>query len=1260
MGKLDCFKRAKLTDQANEFERLVRLGMPETEAARVIGDRYFVTRHRELSTELNNLKKKANIQEDEPLLPKIDISTSRAAFNQAYDEYASNPNEENETKLGQAIQTYTQAAKPSKANSYTNPWAKQIRDLSSIEEVDDSFMDKARKLINQLEPEDNETKQELTKLLNESATGKKDALIAALNKSAGVPKKITSSEKVLLADQIRNFARGMREGRLDEQTDRKALLTSIRAMMAKVKMPEKVMKSILAKLNNVNLKNPSKVLEIIDYVGQSLENVKKATRIYNIQTIQRSVKKKFKKRFPKEQHEAISAFLKVDPSQISNLDNYESVLVNMYGHMQPITSNKYMEPPRLSDIESLAEEGQREMRERQEAREEEANMFMDFGKEVSDYVNGLSDVELTDADKIAQAKDIMSDMVMEELPNLPPVKEGELYGEIYDTIKQATKERLEQMTPEVLRDFKRALDQLKVNNSYTQFQEAAMSLQTIIDSEMVPKLERELGSRSVTWSTFSTGVNNLFWGNLKKAALWRAFTGIQPYLSAETVASDLHMDLMTKIQKLKDSIEYSGPLHKISAKTVGLLGLSDPYIELESQENRALAKTYSELIQRELSVADESEAFVNAKANIETSIETMAVDNPEGAAIKQAAYDRFKDAQTRQEAMRIMEQTSPQVYKWVHGLVDIFKDLRTVAKEATEVIWGERFDEIENYLPLGTKSSRSAPTLDDQNKRPDNLFNAPYKAGSLEARELRLGKGQYRTNEFITDLIRTSNEVYQNRYTSLPFIKMRKFLELDRANNYKWTGSADNHKAYFEFLKNKVVEPAQDISENERLMKNIANSISRVAYTAVLGGVLGYVKQYGGGITRAMFDFGTQGDLGLVFGNGAKSEGAKKVRSSHTIGGRLKRLAGITTNLETENKITDTESKRFKRAVESVEEGTVGISNIAVGMSFGRGDANLAERVWSASYLQSLKKDGIDVSNTDDAFWQNEYELRNEPTRKAAAAYAETYIGQNLLHSSGKEQARVFRSMGTFMRLVLPLMQYRVNLSDRIANNIGIMMRSAAGTENRLAATRSLTADMVEIVTFDIALRAWIIHPLTDLFAAMWIEYMTGLDVEDDDEREEKKQLFRDRFMYLNTVKDAIPVPMFPFIDNFAAGGIAAAGNQLSYELQKEEDESYSEWKERNQGETFPAFTEAPNDNIGIVGILMSKFDDWDVKGDELTYTAMNGDKRTILLSDAERGALSWNWLKTIATFVGFAELEKAIKAGEQEALRQAKDANKN
>lgn len=1258
MGKLDCFKKAKLTDQANEFERLVKLGMPETEAARIIGDRYFVTRHRELATELSNLKKKANIQEDEPLLPKIDISTSRAAFNQAYDEYTSNPNEETETKLGQAIQTYSQAAKPSKG-SYTNPWAKQIRDLSSIEEVDDSFMDKARKLIDQLEPEDNETKKELNKALSEATGGKKDALIAALNKSAGVPKKITTTEKRLLADRIRNFARGIREGRLDEQEDRKALLTTIRAMMAKVKMPEKVMKSILAKLNNANLKNPTTVLNIIDYVGQSLENVKSATRLYNIQTIQRGIRKKFRKRFPKEQHEAISAFLKVDPSQISNLDNYEKVLVNMYGHMQPITSDRYMEPPRLSDIETLAGQGQREMQERQDARAEEANMFMDFGKEVSDYVNGISDTELTDADKIAQAKDILSDMVMESIPNLPPVKEGDLYKEVYDTIKQATKARLEQMTPETLRDFKRALDQLKVNNSYTQFKEAAMSLQTIIDSELVPKLERKLGKGAITWSTYSTGVNNLFWGNLKNTALWRAFTGFQDYISGEAVASDAHMDLMTKVQKLKDSIEYSGPMHKISAKTVGVLGLSDPYIELESLENRTLAKTYSELIQRELSVVDESEAFANAKANIEQSIENMKIEDPEGAIIKQAAYDRFKDAQSRQEATRIMEQTAPQVYKWVHGLVDIFKDLRTVAKESTEVIWGERFDEIENYLPLGTKTSKAAPTLEDQKKRADNLFHAPYKAGSLEARELRLGKGQYRTNEFITDLIRTSNEVYQNRYTSLPFIKMRKFLELDRVNEYKWTGSADNHKAYFEFLQNKVVEPTQDVSAEERLEKNIANSISRVAYTAVLGGVLGYIKQYGGGITRAIFDFGTQGDIGLVFGNGAKSEGAKKVRSLHTVGGRLKRLAGITTNLETENKITTTGSKKLKRAVEAVEEGTVGISNVAVGMSFGKGDANLAERVWSASYLQSLKNDGIDVSNTNDAFWQNEYELRNEPTRRKAAAYAENYVGQNLLHSSGKEQARRFRSMGTFMRMVLPLMQYRVNLSDRMANNVGIMMRSAAGTENRLAATRALTADMVEIVTFDIFLRAWIIHPLTDLFASMWMEYMTDLDAEDDEEREEKKQLFRDRFMYLNTVKDAVPIPMFPFIDNFAAGGIASAWNRLSYELQKEEGESYSEWKERNQGETIPSFKENPNDNIGILGILMSKFDDWDVNGDELTYTAMNGDRRTILLSDAERGALSWNWLKTTATLVGFTELEKAIKAGEQEAIRQAKNREK-
>lgn len=1145
--------------------------------------------------------------------------------------------------------------------SRKNPWADAIRSIAKDKD-ETSLLSKARLLINEFP----ERARDLTaKLINATGKGRTvesfKALIDGLREAANIPKKVTTNTKTQFHERIRNFARGVRVGRIDEKSDRVNMIATLKDIIGKTKLPSKVMNSILGKLGKIEFRNTDKIIALADYVERVTNDADFAAKMEAVETFKDRIGDSYKRKLPPAQHQAVKTLLSVDPSKLENPDEYIATVSRLADNLKPVTNESWSSAVSLRLLEDVSTRTVKEIelqriRRTQEILIEEMDSMTDTSQDVDTTISQ----EEKDEETKEKLHDIIDQMKEEEIPS----KAG--FEAEHDSIVNAKRNELNRLSIEDLKNYVRKLDQIIVNGDYSGTGNILTKLELIRDENSIPPLQRPVGPMTSALSTFATGLNFVYNQAKDLAAKFRAHTGIQDELDGSTKANThYHKQVVLPIQDLKNTIEFGSTWKKLLSKVFDIRPGYKNKIELTSADNNELSKTYTEFIQR-LEHLTPEQAFQNAKINIETSIENLkAIGKIDESLRKDKAYSYFKGARDAKEARDTMAKLHPEVKKWVEGLQDIWKKANIEEKsyKTLEIVDEEHPAKVEGYLPLGTKTTDGISLEPSFRQRREALLTDQPAVGSLQTRQDVIGSNAYRTGEFLNDITTRAKEALLYSYTALPRQKLVNFQKKDAQSRYKWTGDQDKADKLFSFIKEKIDEPK---GHNYGPMASAANSafnvISRVVYSRTLGGPLQMIKQYVG-IIPAYSDFVLKGNGDLLYGNGANTPSAKKVRDLHTIGGRFDYYAGLTTAIETEGTIkSHTQGGRslIDRGVEyiarnlaNLDELATAISNVTVRSMFGKADSNLANRVWSGAYQSYLKRNGVDPQGTEE-FWANEYKLRNTPLRKEAGAYAESYVGENLQHSTGLETFSWGKKVPGIVRMMFPLVGYGANKTDSVLKNIQVASQSPFGSTQQSQALGNASRNILEAVSYAMVV-AFVTTPIKEYLTETWRHMATKLNDPDEDDEERRKAL-RVRRVMQDAIRNSISPPALVITADLTDEAIGDYLNHMLYEYSNE-GEDYTNWLEAHGGEPIPVFKNKEVSDIGIFGMfkkLTGNDQNWWVDGADLKWQDERGNLHTQELTDEQLSAFYNPMIKFVIGFAG-SEALGAVESAERQAVKEAK-----
>lgn len=1183
---------------------------------------------------------------------------AKAEYTKRLAEWENDPTDESYAKVQEAAQNYKSKVEPIAA-SKKNPYEARIRDLEKDNDPE-SFMSKARTML--AEFPDKWVSLTAKLMSTEAKPGKQNRndFFKALRDAANIPRKVVTNEMTLLKDQIKNFARGIRQGRLDEKKDRVNMIGTIKDIIGKQSLPEKTHKAILNKLEKIDFKNTDKVIAFAEFAEKASKDAAYAERIKAIEDAKERVRSKYKKGIPEKQHRSVEALLNIDPARLNDPAEYEAVINQMANNLHSPTNEAYQAPVSTKTMDEVSGKAKTELdlKKARSVQQELLDTLDDMDQQYQE-IDPSKPQEEKDAEHRAKLHELVDDIKT----RLPKPRAG--FEETHSALSDVPKEVLDQLSLDEMKEYVKKLDQISVNDDYSGTADIASKIDLIKNKEKIPVMDRKIGIISETGSTLATGLNWLYNQSKKLAAQFRTHTGLQDELDGNVKANVAHHNMVKEIQNLKNDIEYGSNWKKIYSKVLDVIPGYTSKIDLTSPENKRLSAIYAEFNSR-LEHLTWEQAFYNTRVNIETTIANLIKTGSEEAAITQKAYEMFASAKNIEDVRAIMAKKNPAVKRWVEGLQDIWKKsgIEEKSYRTLEVVDGERPPKVEGYLPLGTRVINGLSLDNDLVARRTSLLGSVEDASNLQKRNEVMGKSALRTGDFLNDIILASKEVLEYAETAEPRVKLSNFQKLNSKEGYKWTGGTEKDALhFFKFLKDKVAEPQKPSSTRMGVTVNsVLNTISRAAYTFFLAGPTQILNQYIPGLTRVNSDLIARGDMDLFINNGANTPAAKKVRSEHTIGGRFDYYSGLTTSIETEGalKVDKTHIDRslgyLTKNLANVDELVTYISNKAVRSMFGKADANLAERSWTAMYLSYLKSKGVDVSKSNkNSFWENEVANKRTELRRQAAAYAESYIGENLQHSTGMESFALQKRLPNIIRMTFPLMGYSINRADAISKSAITMITSKIGSQAQKDAAGNLSGHLIEAAAL-IGVKTLLAYNIKDYLAELWRNNMTSLESPEADDEEKRKAIRFRRLIWDNVKNNAIgPVGVAtnPLWDDNAVEHL----NQFIYDYNKEEDESFTDFVERTGGKPIPSFGGQEIGEMGLWGAFgkMTGGDkDWYVDGVDLVWKDQSGNTHRKELTDEEASAFYSPLLKFGAGIMG-PEFLNAIESSERQAVREAK-----
>lgn len=984
------------------------------------------------------------------------------------------------------------------------------------------------KYFNQIKDRGNLTRNDISKVLNIiSGVKNQETLDKAADKIFDIVDKaktdvIEVSEYKALKDQIKLEARAAREAKQDLNAKRRQLADFVRKMAASGKIPANRVAALVNRIGKVNLDSNESVERFVDYAGKLFADADYANKLNIANETKRQINKlsKNKEKFA-NLRDLGSKFVKIDPSMVDNIDEYNQVASLIKDSIKGSTT-------RGADTKFT-------------------NMIKE--SDAIDYINNtmkdqekkLFDMKVDEVRELfgVDASNLTYNQLMEMVESKEPLtKDNEkliraainkafgIYSAIIDESIRTGKDLFTGQDVEYTANQKRVVREFMNMNlnllKPKQALEAVDALMNFLQNKSIAKMESVVAKYKGDFNMEQLKKKGIRGRDIRK--YWSK--GLGRLLVEQTANIDFLFER-----------EFGG-FYK-GGEVMDAMGLTDA-INGKADAQKQSDKVVEEYVDKFYKQKPNGEAFNTSKNNTERGMVAFMSRSVIGnEAEMQAEFNRRKNLilKVDEDGRRTgsiaeledgneQEVKKAKLYQEVYD--KILKDSNTIeevqskaAKENVDAVkfwqdkWADKYDDLydvalgvynkvlgkdinfnpDRYSKLSSDPGKTELATEDMGFIV-NSGNAPlYKkeTGVLMAATrpevLPVNEDTGRTNRYI-DLSFDSNN--SNSYYDA-------LVDINTAAPIRQMQSALNSEAFEKMVKNpddrKLIRNRINLFVNNARKKNPysndefstavkkLNRLTNIAVGQALGGVTQPIKQT---IPIAMNTLINAGDLDVasVF-NQAEQDFINN--SGYAIANRG---AESQAQIESLNKLIEEEAKnkgeKLLRGIEKLNK--IWLKNTLV-----KFDLVIARASWMTYYKQALKKQGIDPSTID---------FSTHEVNKEAADYAQRQVNRQQNVSDADLAGELLSSkdakMQLFVKILMPFSSFRMNQSARLGSDLATLMNKTATVDDKKIALRSLAGTAVETATFR-ALQAGVL-----MLTAKFVKDFMGR--EDDEEKDKKKK----------------------------------------------------------------------------------------------------------------------------------------------------------
>lgn len=1198
----------------------------------------------------------------EEITQPLQQSPEQVEFDAAMAAYTDDPSEQNSNRVKAAQQALQSPSEPSKAANASDQIKLLEQDgVIALEgKADGTFAGRVENIINQLIPDPQDQRNRDLKALASKAakTGNKNDFTNFINKLKEANQTDTTTiTRKSLRDQLREaWSKGITFGVKDAETRVKNLISGALNIIkeAGAKLPPAKYESIIKRIKGLNTKNEAKVLEMLDYVGRVAEDAKVAEQIEQIEKLQARVKAK-KGVLPENQQRLIDKLVKINPTDITDLDEFVALLNDLASNM--ITPGKSGRGPAVEATRLKA------------STEKAYNEYVDAVRRRAMDAKQAADDLFADEKSMENKDAIERGLLYTEVNSLLPFIPqgiGRIKSKVSEVLRNITDSDLARLSTDEIKQLIRGIEQVVKNDDYSNLAKVYPLLFQIQNSHrydnirnLAPGSKSAIGKSvpSQKLANLSQIFEYLYNGLSASAAKLAQWSGVRDIVNGAANARSREHEFRVRLDELRKKIE------------------KGTKVDLTDPENIVRLDVYGEFAQQMEGIEDQQmleNAMHNWRVSSQYYKKTGDPDNARVAKIIDQMLLLFDGAKSVDQVKSRMEQAYPEVKKYKDGISDILEELTPEIKEVAETILGKqpKMYKPGSYWPQSTQYTGDTPIDAEQYPLgiklalPDNLIERVPKLQSGQARRIRGVEGVMQSITESLDAI----EVGEGRNL------VNAFLNLDAREGNKYLGASQTNIALGTLLRESFSQKVQG-----GLFDRSLNTIRRVAAATVLTGIKSAVSQYIPTMLRTISDFAlkriSQGKMPNIFMNGANTPSAKKLRSFYAISKRGERALGTYVGDISNIEKSYTGINKFRdKAADFFDDVLRQVGQFIPKYTFNFADTSAAERAWTTAYLDYLDSKGVDISNhASDEFWANEVSKKNDPIRKEAASAAEQYVSVNQMESGSLETPPVYKTQ-QLINAIIPFTKYLTGkatvMSNRVGTLVGGVTNGKFGTpkstkQETINAGRQLAADYVELVAFHAIVKHLLIYPLQDTLVNSYLE---SLDLEPEDEEAlEKRNRTRTGYSLMELVTSgAVPIVPLIILSQVIPDSMKAdAWNKMLENIGKEEDQTTSEFRETTELPVVPNTKDAQQ-MLGILGVLESQASlnqDWKyerIDGDPyIIYKDMKGDTITKAISEEEADALDNGLLISMYGVLGLKDLADVMKQVERIVARRTMKAKK-
>ena len=934
---------------------------------------------------------------------------------------------------------------------------------------------------------------------------------------------ITTSEKVILKDRIRNFARGVREGRKDV----KEFITEVRGSIKDLRgrLSEKQISSIIARAEKIistkgeNLR-AKRMSDFSNYVDKVISNENYNVDLSTANGIKAAITKKINSKSKDSKRlandiDAVKAFLKISPNEVSDITEYNTIAKMVDSNLKRIKT--------ISDGADVRVEN-------------DARMLTN--KQISEYTQKqLEFIEQRRIEKIKEDYEFLANknITLEEFKEIIDAfeKGDESAKEILDNMKVEDVERKREYLSEFMKYKLYELDDYSVSTQYfslTPKEKATLDSIKKIDTSGLTMIElAKLNDvvNNITMndafdgSTYFKGVSDFqnevpgFMAKVKKMGV--DLSSIKNWFVKNVTSKDLLFDNIYKSDK-------------VAAESKRITGVDEIYNKYAQAKNKyeSVVKEYAKL-KKELKIKNTPEERIKQeiysflrqnKGGSETEIANeysrrkkwveQSIQRTKESGLDyerrmgdeaEKAFESMKDAKSAEELAGVVDESTKKMSDF---FIEKWNDILPETEQSARMDNNMPFEQWYDYTATKTRGIGGVG-IAEATKAIDlfkqEFFNKDINSKAARTKISRtqsksLPEGMVVDFDFASTQFDRMWETMYDNATSEGIQKL-KYVLGNKAYDSLFGGTENKNiiKKYMHDVLNLQRGSLQPIPEIERAVTKLINTAQAKGVRMALGGVSQILKQPISVSANTVINMGKRPDLFFKSVVDLFNSDANDLMSKYLISQRGGTKAGYDRGVQL-TKIPKIDFNNIRETASKLGEVSKSVYDATM-LALTKSDVAAAKAAWMSYYKKYLVDNKIDFES-----WAIEKSQPNE----SAASYAEHMVSRSQNPNDATAMARLYQEGGrgfgqVLKNIVLPFSTFQVNQRMRMTSDVKKILYGSA--ENKAAAVKSLMGAIVEQAVFN-AIKTYIIGTgITAGANALLAAY--GIDEELQDSGKEKK-----------------------------------------------------------------------------------------------------------------------------------------------------------